>query len=203
MNFFECGLLLTVSKLQTYYDGISQIRKTFEIEHKNITKNNSGFKSSPTPNPCYNRTQQHLFLEKTTLINKEYMSQSGNTIENLRLFTPFGLVEMISNPNSKERHEQATNFLAHMDWDIVDVTDKIMIYTYAKEENKSYPQQPRKDIYRKFTIHLVTRIGSIQLVPKDSDINKLDLFYYNSVIGVDHEQENQLFNSVSGGKNCF
>ncbi len=198
MNFIKCRLLLTASKLQPYYNAISEIRKTWEKD----PMADSGFKSwpMPTPNQSYYRTPQHLFLEKITCSN--IYIPTGPVIQNLRLFTPFGLVKILAGRSGKERHEIATNFLAHMNWDAVDVTGKIKVYFYDKEENKLYPQKSRKDEYGKITIHLVTRVGSIQLVPKDSDINKLDLVYYNWVWSED-KQDKQLFNTVSNGKNCF
>ena len=155
----------------------------------------------PTPNGSYYRTPRYLFLEKTTY-NSKY-TPTGIAIENLRLFTPFGEVSILAGGSGKERHEMATNFLACMDWTIVDVTDRIKMYVYDKEENKLYPRKSRKDEYKQFTIHLVTRVGSIQLVPKGGNINELELVYYNSVFGRNDEQDNQLFNTVSNGKNCF
>ena len=36
MNFIKCGLLLTASALQPYYNSISEIRKTVEKENQKI-----------------------------------------------------------------------------------------------------------------------------------------------------------------------
>ncbi len=194
------GLLLTASALQPYYDTISQIRKTFDMKHKKLSKYVSGFGACPKPNQFYYRTPRHLFLQKITEIDP-YISSTNPIITDLRLFTPFGLVDMKYGTLGPDTHEIATDFLDHMDWDIVDVTDQFKICNTGDSKTHLMGRSEKHDT--KYTIHLVTRVGSTQLVPKTTDINTLDLLFYDKIGGDKYKEVEQLFKTVSDGKCCF
>ncbi len=204
MTDFDHSLLHTPSALQPYYDAISQIIKTFNEEQNKAYDCKTELPYSPKHKPIYRRTPRHLFINIITC-NIEIISSTVPTIVEAKLFTPFGKVELgINVPSSpQERHPAITNFLKNMDWDIVNVTDIVKEYNYNKLHPRERIVDDTDDI--KNTIYLVTRVSSIQLVPKENDINKLDLVYYPVLIAEKDQLENdeQLFKIVSNGKNCF
>ena len=187
-------LIQDIDDLRPYYQAISDIRKIVDQEHSKVANVDSGFESWPDAAKFYCRTPKYLFLVKQTDCNKN-VSTSVPIIENLQLYSPFGRVDMMGNLSYLEKNNVSKAVLDSTDWDIINVTDNMLSCYYFEQRNDFYYMGLEQSTNSKFEFYLITRVNSTQLVPKDIEINELNLIHLKVKITNDYSLTH-LFNLV-------
>lgn len=171
--------------LQKYYDAIHLIRLALCGEEISL-----GFKDWPTPNQFYRRTPYYMYLE----INDKHLD---------RLWTPFGEVKLLGSGLYSELKSITEEFLYKMmnNWEIEDVTAKVMVSNYDEEEKKEYNSHKgyESSYYKNATIYLIKKVGNIVL----AESKPKELKLYSGFGTKNYERDTRLFKKVSNGKETF
>lgn len=185
--------------LRPCYEAIKQIRITLEAITRPL-EYPTGFTSCwPCPNPFYSRTPKYLFLETTALWGEKIP---------FRLYTPFGEVHLLSSSVPSKLITISKKFLASMDWDIEDVTDRVHTYSYRQDTNTKYgPFSFHKKRWDKglipIKLYLIKRVHSVIFHPESADAEELILLSAFDLAAGQYEKDKEQFNLLSAGKKCF
>lgn len=199
----------TAQQLKPYYDAIAKIRVATEAilaaKHQEYKAKgerfwvDNGFKGWPTPNSCYDRTNELMYVAVSC-------DSTGEIHDINYLVTPFGQVK-ITGSGMGDNISELTNLLFHDEnlWELEDVTDKLRVYGgYIQETNevRGGPYKPPKESWKgacdTVKFYVIKRVGEHKF-----DTEGRELCYYSSVFMKEWSKDTDLFKEVSGGKECF
>lgn len=198
MNAFAGGIIQDINVLKSYYLAVSRIRQKLEPAAKKLNYE-TWFNVWQTPNPFHARTPQYMFLETDVFKDAE---------EIRALYTPFGMVGLLSEGNRDIMLRISKEFLTGMDWELQDVSDTVHSYNYSQDGDRRYGPFPFKKESKKVAgtpskLYLIKRVGSIDFMTGGSPSEELVIFPIPYILPSQHEQDKAQFNELSNGKNCF
>lgn len=194
----ESMIVQDIEALRPYYEAIKQIRATLEAAAQSFDCR-TGFTGWPSPNPFYYRTPKYLFLETMVISGEEQL---------YRLYSPFGEVKLLDSGLLSRLITISTSFLASMDWNIEDVTDRVHGYNYRQDTNAKYGpfpfhNEPWEGAHAQSKLYLIKCVHSINLCPKSSADEELILLDTFCLAKGQYERDKEQFNLLSAGKKCF
>ena len=152
------------------------------------------FSFSPTPNPLLSRTPKFIFLE--TAVFPDGREQVRD------LYTPFGLVHLISGGDRNKMLQISKEFLEEMNWEIENVTPSVSYMQEGRPARFPVKKETWLGSGMGTRVYLVKRVDSIEFVTGALN-EELVVFPAFSSVGGQYENDKAQFRELSEGKNCF